>query len=335
MTAGPEFAEVEKPFLDQLATMDWQIRAGDLETHLLRAVQHFARSCSSLNCAPPCARSISVTDGMVGRRAHLASRQRSGAHRLPEADGGEPGGHGAAPEGNRRRGRAGLGPGAVAEPSSTSTGTPREQHLHGDQPVPRRLARRLGQGVRRPGPRAVRERHPARGRRVQEPGTSEPIPRPSTSSGATPTSARLPARSMRTRARNGSSTRTSSSSPRATTRRAWARSAPSAEHYLEWKDTAPVPMAEVQAELGKDHLSSQEKLVAGMLRPGATARHRPPLHAVPAGRGRTIKIVCRYQQYRAVQHAVERLLNGKTRQRTASTTGAAASSGTPRDRARA
>ena len=56
-----------------------------------------------------------------------------------------------------------------------------------------------------------------------------------------------------------------------------------AEHYAEWKDTAPVPMDEVQAELGKDHLSSQNKLIAGMLRPGAPARHHPALHAVPGG----------------------------------------------------
>jgi len=42
-----------------------------------------------------------------------------------------------------------------------------------------------------------------------------------------------------------------------------------AVHYLEWKDTSPVPMTDVAAELDKDTsaLSSQEKLVAGMLRP--------------------------------------------------------------------
>ena len=85
------------------------------------------------------------------------------------------------------------------------------------------------------------------------------------------------------------------------------------EHFAEWKDTAPVPMAQVEAELGKDHLSSQNKLIAGMLRPAHLLdiiRHFTLYQEVS---GRTIKIVCRYQQYRAVQVAAERLLTGKTR----------------------
>lgn len=86
-----------------------------------------------------------------------------------------------------------------------------------------------------------------------------------------------------------------------------------AEHFAEWKDTLPVPMSDVQAELGKEHLSSQNTLVAGMLRPAQLldiVRHFTLYQQVS---GRTIKIVCRYQQYRAVQLAVDRLLQGKTR----------------------
>lgn len=86
-----------------------------------------------------------------------------------------------------------------------------------------------------------------------------------------------------------------------------------AEHFAEWKDTAPVPMTEVQAELGKEHLSSQNKLIAGMLRPAQLldiVRHFTLFQEVT---GRTIKIVCRYQQFRAVQIATARLLNGKAR----------------------
>jgi len=86
-----------------------------------------------------------------------------------------------------------------------------------------------------------------------------------------------------------------------------------AQHYLEWKDTAPVPLADVRAELGKDQLSSQNKLVAGMLRPAHLLdilRHFTLY--LPVG-GRKVKAVCRYQQYRAVQLAVDRLLRGKTR----------------------
>lgn len=86
-----------------------------------------------------------------------------------------------------------------------------------------------------------------------------------------------------------------------------------AVHYLEWKDTSPVPMADVAAPLGKDSLSSQEKLVAGMLRPEHLldlVRHFTLFMQVE---GRTIKVVARYQQFRAVRKAVEKLLNGKTR----------------------
>ena len=36
------------------------------------------------------------------------------------------------------------------------------------------------------------------------------------------------------------------------------------EHYMEWKDTSPVPMSEVAKRLSKERLNSQEVLVAGM-----------------------------------------------------------------------
>jgi type I restriction enzyme, R subunit len=86
-----------------------------------------------------------------------------------------------------------------------------------------------------------------------------------------------------------------------------------AEHYLEWKDTAPVSITDVAAELGRDHLSSQNRLVAGMLRPAHlldVIRHFTLFQPLA---GQTIKIVARYQQFRAVQRAVDRLLHEKTR----------------------
>jgi type I restriction enzyme R subunit len=88
------------------------------------------------------------------------------------------------------------------------------------------------------------------------------------------------------------------------------------QHYLEWKDTAPVPITEVAKELGLGGpaaLSSQQKLVAGMLRPEHLldiVRHFTLFQQTD---GRTIKVVCRYQQFRAVQAAVKRLLTGETR----------------------
>ena len=86
-----------------------------------------------------------------------------------------------------------------------------------------------------------------------------------------------------------------------------------AEHFLEWKDTAPIPLAEVQKELGKDSLASQNKLIAGMLRPAHLLDIIRHFTAYQQVSGRTIKIVCRYQQFRAVQAAIDRLLHGKTR----------------------
>jgi type I restriction enzyme R subunit len=86
-----------------------------------------------------------------------------------------------------------------------------------------------------------------------------------------------------------------------------------AVHYLEWKDTAPVPLADVQGELNKPTLSSQNKLIAGMLRPAHLLdliRHFTIYQQVA---GRIVKVISRYQQFRAVHAAVERLRTGKTK----------------------
>lgn len=86
-----------------------------------------------------------------------------------------------------------------------------------------------------------------------------------------------------------------------------------AVHYLEWKDTAPIPLAEVLTELNKTTLSSQNKLIAGMLRPTHLLdiiRHFTIYQQVNS---RTVKVVCRYQQFRAVHYGIERLRTGKTR----------------------
>jgi len=88
-----------------------------------------------------------------------------------------------------------------------------------------------------------------------------------------------------------------------------------AVHFLEWKDTSPTPMSEVAAGFNKDvgELTSQEKLVAGMLQPAHLldlVRHHSLF--MEAG-GKAIKIIARYQQFRAVHLATQRLLTGKTR----------------------
>jgi len=87
-----------------------------------------------------------------------------------------------------------------------------------------------------------------------------------------------------------------------------------AEHFAEWKTTEPVPEADVCVSLGVTALSSQERLVAGMLAPERLldlARHFTLF--MQAGT-RTVKAVARYQQYRAVHRALERLATGATRQ---------------------
>lgn len=88
-----------------------------------------------------------------------------------------------------------------------------------------------------------------------------------------------------------------------------------ASHYLAWKDTSPVPMAEVAHALGKpgETLSPQETLVAGMLRPAHLLDIVQHFTLFKEADGQTVKIVCRYQQFRAVQKAIHRLLTGETR----------------------
>jgi type I restriction enzyme R subunit len=60
-------------------------------------------------------------------------------------------------------------------------------------------------------------------------------------------------------------------------------------------------------------LSEEERLVAGLFTPGHfldVLRYFGLLMNVD---GQTVKTVCRYQQYRAVCRAIERLRSGKTR----------------------
>ena len=89
------------------------------------------------------------------------------------------------------------------------------------------------------------------------------------------------------------------------------------EHFGRWKTVVGPDGTgteeEVALALGKKALSEQERLVAGMLRPAHLLdilRHY--LLFMNVG-GQTIKTVCRYQQYRAVNRALERLRTGKTR----------------------
>jgi len=87
------------------------------------------------------------------------------------------------------------------------------------------------------------------------------------------------------------------------------------EHYLEWKDTSPVSNAQVLRELSKDNgqLQSQETLVAGMLRPAHLLDIIRNFVLFAEDDGKRIKLVSRYQQFRAVHKAIQRMETGRTR----------------------
>ena len=85
------------------------------------------------------------------------------------------------------------------------------------------------------------------------------------------------------------------------------------EHFAAWKTVVPRTEAEVAARLGKTALSEQERTIAGMLDPSNLLdliRHFMLFMSVG---GQTLKAVCRYPQFRAVNRAIARLRTGKTR----------------------
>lgn len=89
-----------------------------------------------------------------------------------------------------------------------------------------------------------------------------------------------------------------------------------AEHYLAWKDPYPTKIDELAASLGKsaDDVTQQEILTAGMLAPERLldiVRHFTLF--MELGSGPTVKLVARYQQYRGVSKAIDRMLTGTTR----------------------
>ncbi|CAD5366516.1 Type I restriction-modification system, restriction subunit R [Rubrivivax sp. A210] len=88
-------------------------------------------------------------------------------------------------------------------------------------------------------------------------------------------------------------------------------------HYAAWKTVAGAAglrtEAEVATALGKAALSPQERLVAGLLAPANLLDVVAHFSVFMSVEGTTVKAVCRYQQYRAVTHAVQRLRSGKTR----------------------
>lgn len=89
------------------------------------------------------------------------------------------------------------------------------------------------------------------------------------------------------------------------------------EHYAQWKTVVGPNGAgseiKVAQALGKAVLSEQERLIAGLLTPAHLLDVLQNFMLFMQAGGQTIKTVCRYQQYRAVNRAIARMKTGKTR----------------------
>jgi type I restriction enzyme R subunit len=89
------------------------------------------------------------------------------------------------------------------------------------------------------------------------------------------------------------------------------------EYFAQWKTVAGPDGdgSEVDAAraLGKITLSEQERLIAGLLAPAHLLDVLRNFMLFMQFGGQTIKSVCRYQQYRAVNRAIHRLKTGQTR----------------------
>jgi type I restriction enzyme R subunit len=89
------------------------------------------------------------------------------------------------------------------------------------------------------------------------------------------------------------------------------------EHFAQWKtvvgpDGNGSEIEAAQAQ-GKSGLSEQERLITGLLAPAHLLDVVKNFLLFLQVGGQTIKSVCRYQQYRAVNRAIARLKTGRTR----------------------
>ncbi|MBF6332357.1 type I restriction endonuclease subunit R [Nocardia transvalensis] len=86
------------------------------------------------------------------------------------------------------------------------------------------------------------------------------------------------------------------------------------EHYVPWRDPYPLTKAQLAEKLekGEEQLSRQEILVAGALKPTNLLNivHNF-VTFMTTDEGVTVKVAPRYQQFRAVERTVHRLLHGK------------------------
>jgi type I restriction enzyme R subunit len=84
------------------------------------------------------------------------------------------------------------------------------------------------------------------------------------------------------------------------------------EHFIEWKDSYPKKLSDIETE-GGESVNSQQVLVEGMLaRKNLLEIIQSFVLFQESDKGKLIKVVPRYQQYRTVCKIVERLKTGNT-----------------------
>jgi type I restriction enzyme R subunit len=314
MSSGPEYVEVEEPFLDQLALMDWKIVTGNLDYPSVTGRETF-REVMLKDDLRKAIRRINVRDGAPwldeARISEAVSAlERIGTPRLMEANQ-------AAMDlllgGVAVEGLAGWDQGRSRTVHYIDWGQPENNTFTAINQFRVDCPGGFAKGFVAPDIVLFINGIPVVVVECKSPATSEPIPtaidqlRRYSNQRKAASEIEEDEGNERLFYTNQFLVATSYDEARIGTIGA------NAEHYMEWKDTAPLPIAEVRAEVGKEHLSSQNTLIAGALRPAQLLdiiRHFCIYQQVS---GRTVKIVCRYQQFRAVQAAVERLLHGKTR----------------------
>ena len=83
------------------------------------------------------------------------------------------------------------------------------------------------------------------------------------------------------------------------------------EHFYAWKDIWPEARRAYKPPLGIER--EQERMIQGLLAPGTLLDVlRTCAVFMDTDSGKRVKVVCRYQQYRAARRIVERLRTGKT-----------------------
>jgi type I restriction enzyme, R subunit len=88
------------------------------------------------------------------------------------------------------------------------------------------------------------------------------------------------------------------------------------EHYVPWRDPYPLTDQTLAAALGRDErlITEQDRLAGVVLQPERLLRIvHDYVTFMPTDSGRLVKIAPRYQQYRAVERTIDRLLTGETK----------------------